>query len=605
MLRSNEVRDLIEEHKAKISELPDSPGVYQFFNKDGKIIYVGKAKNLKKRVASYFNKNHENNKTAVLVGKIFKIEHIVVSSEQDALLLENNLIKKYQPRYNVLLKDDKTFPWICIKKEPYPRVFSTRNFIRDGSEYFGPFTSAKLVRIILDLIRQLYKLRTCNYALSQENIAGNKFKVCLEYHIGNCLGPCVGEIDETTYNESLDLIRKILKGNIHTVIEYMKGLMKQFSADYKFEEAQAIKDKLELLQKFQSRSTIVSPKLNNIDVFSFESDEQNGYVNFLKVVNGAIIQSHSLELKKKLNESKEELLMLAMVEIRRRLFSNSTEIILPFNVDYQIERVKISVPKRGEKRMLLDLSTRNAKYFAVDRRKQNSVSISEKREDRILKTLMDDLQLKSLPVHIECFDNSNIQGTNPVASCVVFKNAKPRKRDYRHFNIKTVVGPDDFASMKEVVFRRYRRLLNEQTPLPQLIIIDGGKGQLNAAVESLDELKIRGQIAIIGIAKRLEEIYFPNDPVPLYLNKNSESLKLIQQLRNEAHRFAIQFHRDKRSGNFTGSELDKITGIGPSTVNKLLSKFKSVKKIRHAKLDELENLIGVQKTRALLKYFDN
>ncbi len=595
--------DRIEQLKKQISGLPSGPGVYQYFNKDGLIIYVGKAKNLKKRVASYFNKNHENNKTAILVAKIFTIKHIVVSTEQDALLLENNLIKKYQPRYNVLLKDDKSFPWICIKNEPFPRVFSTRHFVKDGSEYFGPFTSVRLVRIILDLVKQLYKLRTCNHNLSIQNIDSKKFKICLEHHLGNCYAPCVGKQSEQEYLKAIEDIRKILKGNIHSVITYMKSLMQDFAEDYKFEEAQHVKDKLVLLEKFQSRSTIVSPTLNNIDVFSFESDDNNGYINFLKVVNGAIIQSHTIELKKKLNESKEELLTLAVIDIRRRLFSNSTEIILPFPVDYQIEGAKITIPKRGEKRMLLDLSLRNAKYFALDRRKQESEPKKEKRETRVLNRMRDDLQLKELPIHIECFDNSNIQGTYPVASCVVFKNGKPSKRDYRHFNIKTVVGPDDFGSMKEVIMRRYTRLLNEGQTLPQLIIVDGGKGQLSAAVEGLDEINLRGKISIIGIAKRLEEIYFPTDPVPLYLDKNSESLKLIQFLRNEAHRFAIGFHRDKRSADFIKSELEEIPGFGPATISKLLTHFKSVANVKKASEKELVEIIGTSKYKMLHSFY--
>ncbi len=591
------------ELERQIKNLPDTPGVYQFLDSQGKIIYVGKAKNLKKRVSSYFTKNHEHGKTAVLVRKIHSIEHIVVDSEQDALLLENNLIKNYQPRYNVLLKDDKTFPWVVIRKEAFPRVHSTRNRTNDGSEYFGPFTSARSVRIILDLIQQVYKLRTCSLPLSPEAIQEKRFKPCLEYHIGNCHAPCIGKQTEKDYNESIQVVRKILKGNLSSVLSYLKTWMADAADQYQFELAQNFKEKIELIKKFQSRSTVVSSKISNVDVFSLYDADPYVYVNYLRLIEGSIIQAHTMELKRKLNESNEELLTLAITEIRTAVYSSSSEIILPFKIDYPVSGLKITVPMVGEKKDLLDLSLRNARLFGMEKKKMRGEQSRLKPVNRILKTLQEDLSLSKLPVHIECFDNSNIQGTNPVASCVVFLNAKPAKKEYRHFHIKTVEGPNDFASMEEIIERRYSRLLKEEKSLPQLIVIDGGKGQLNAAVNSLDKLGLRHQIAIVGIAKRLEEIYFPDDPLPLYLDKTSESLRILQHLRNEAHRFAITFHRNLRSKSFLKSELEGIKGVGPQTIEEVLKHLKSDESIKDLRVDQLSNWIPKSKAILIVNHF--
>jgi len=549
-----------KEHKLKslIVVLPDKPGVYLFYDVNGTVIYVGKAKNLKKRVASYFKKNLENGKTKVLVRKITDIKHVVVETEEDALLLENNLIKKYQPRYNILLKDDKSFPWIVIKNEPFPRVFQTRNLIRDGSQYFGPYTSVGMVRTLIDLFRHLYPLRTCNYNLTEENINKRKYKVCLEYHIGNCKAPCIDAYSENDYNKDIQQIKDILKGNISTVIKYLKELMRNHSLNLEFEKADEIKKRLNNLSSYQAKSTIVNPKMNDVDVFSFIEDETAGYVNYLKVANGAIIQSHTMEFRRKLNESKEQILQMAISEIRIRSKQLAKEILVPFIPMISFSGSSFIVPKIGDKKKLLDLSERNVKYFRLEKLKQQANSKKLTRDSRIVNTMKKDLRLKELPVHIECFDNSNIQGHYPVAACVVFKNAKPSKKEYRHFNIKTVEGANDFASMEEVVYRRYKRLLEEENSLPQLVIIDGGKGQLGATMNSLRKLELDNKIAVIGIAKRLEEIFFPGDPVPLYLDKNTETLKVIQHLRNEAHRFGITFHRNKRSADFIKSELQNI-----------------------------------------------
>lgn len=589
--------------KSLVSVLPDQPGIYQYFDQSGKIIYVGKAKNLKKRVTSYFVKNHQNRKTELLVRSISDIKHMVVETEQDALLLENNLIKKYQPRYNIRLKDDKTYPWIVIKNERFPRVFQTRNVIRDGSTYFGPYTSIFTVRMLLEFFRKTYKLRNCKLNLSEENIHLKKFKVCLEYHIGNCLGPCVGKLEHDQYMKSIDQIKEILKGNISGVIKYLKDLMTQFSSEYKFEEAALIKDKLELLEKFQSKSTVVSNSISDVDVFTIDQDEDFAYINYLKIIQGAIMQTYTLELKKVLDESPNELLELAIVDIRQKIFSNAKEILVPFKLDFELEGVKFLVPKQGDKKKLLDLSERNAKYYRIEKQKHISVPKTEKNANRILETMQKDLQLKSQPIHIECFDNSNLQGTNPVASCVVFRNTRPSKKDYRHYNVKTVVGPDDFASMEEIVFRRYRRLIDEEKSLPQLIVIDGGKGQLGAALTALEKLELRGKIAIIGIAKRLEEIYFPGDSVPLYLDKNSETLKIIQQLRDEAHRFGITFHRNKRSGEFIKSELENISGIGEKTITAVLKRFKSVENLKKQGYRVVADEIGDSKARIIFDFY--
>ena len=589
--------------RSLVSALPDQPGIYQYFDSTNKIIYVGKAKNLKKRVSSYFNKNQQNRKTAILVRNIADIKHMVVETEQDALLLENNLIKKYLPRYNIRLKDDKTYPWIVIKNERFPRVFQTRNVIRDGSTYFGPYTSILTVRFLLDLFRRLFKLRNCKLNLSEENIRLRKFKVCLEYHMGNCLGPCVGEIEHEIYMKNIDQIKEILKGNISGVIKYLKDLMRQFAEGLKYEEAALIKEKLELLEKFQSKSTVVSNSISDVDVFTIEQDESFAYVNYLKIIRGAIIQTYTLEIKKVLDESPNELLEFAIIEIRLKIFSIAKEILIPFKLDMELEGIKMIVPKQGDKKKLLELSERNAKYYRLEKLKHLIVSKTERNATRILETMQKDLQLKVAPVHIECFDNSNLQGTNPVSSCVVFRDTKPSKKDYRHFNVKSVVGPDDFASMEEVVYRRYKRLLEEEKSLPQLIVVDGGKGQLGAALIALEKLNLRGKISIIGIAKRLEEIYFPGDPVPLYLDKNSETLKIIQQLRDEAHRFGITFHRNKRSNEFIKSDLENISGIGEKTITALLKRFKSVENLKNQGYRQVADEIGDSKARLIFDYY--
>lgn len=586
----------------QIQTLPDNPGVYQYYDKDGKILYVGKAKNLKKRVSSYFNKVHDNAKTNVLVKKIVSIKHIVVPTETDALLLENNLIKTLQPRYNVLLRDDKTYPWICIKNERFPRIFSTRKMIKDGSEYFGPYTSFKTVHTILDLVKELYPLRTCNFDLSKSNIDSGKFKVCLEYHIGNCKGPCEGFETITNYEKQVQAIREILKGNFKESLKEFKKLMTDLAMEMKFEEAQKVKEKIEVLENYQAKSTILNPKISNIDVFSIVSDESMAYVNFLQISYGAIVRSHTLELKKKLEETDEELLELAVVELRERFHLNSKEIILPFELDFG-EKIKVTVPQLGDKKQILELSQRNAKYYRLDQLKQIQIVDPDRHTNRIMAQMQKDLRLSVEPRHIECFDNSNIQGTNPVSACVVFKDGKPSKKDYRHFNIKTVEGPNDFASMEEVVYRRYKRLLDENEPLPQLIIIDGGKGQLSSALKSIDELGLRGKIAIIGIAKRLEEIFYPGDSVPLYLDKKSETLKTIQHLRNEAHRFGITFHRDKRSKAAIQTSIETIPGIGEKTMITLIKHFKSVKRLSKATKKEISDVVGLSKAKKIIEFY--
>lgn len=587
----------------QIQTLPDNPGVYQYYDKDDKILYVGKAKNLRKRVSSYFNKLHESGRTNVMVRKIVSIKHIVVPTETDALLLENNLIKKLQPRYNILLKDDKTYPWICIKREPFSRIFTTRNMVKDGSEYFGPYTSFKTVHTLLDLIKELYQLRTCNYDLSRENINSGKYKVCLEYHIGNCKGPCEGHQSLEDYQNNIDAIREILKGNFKESLKDFRALMKNLASEMKFEEAQKIKDKIDILENYQSRSTIVNPRISNVDVFSITSDETMGYVNFLQISHGSIIRSHTLEMKKKLEETDEELLELAVVELRERFKLLSKEIIVPFEIDLG-ENIKVTVPQLGDKKQLLDLSLRNAKFYRMDQLKQLQIVDPDRHTNRIMAQMQKDLRLSVEPRHIECFDNSNIQGTNPVSACVVFKDGKPSKKDYRHFNIKTVEGPNDFASMEEVVYRRYKRLLDEEQPLPQLIIIDGGKGQLSSALKSLDDLGLRGKIAIIGIAKRLEELFYPGDSVPLYLDKKSETLKVIQQLRNEAHRFGITHHRDKRSKSALTTSVESIPGIGEKTMITLIKHFKSVKRLSQATEKEISDVVGVSKAKKITDFYN-
>ena len=588
----------------QVSTLPDTPGVYQYYDKNGQLLYIGKAKNLKKRVASYFNKIHDNARTRILVKQIVDIKHIVVATETDALLLENNLIKKYQPKYNVLLKDDKTYPWICIKKERFPRVFSTRRLIKDGSEYFGPYTNFKTVHTLLDLIKGLYPLRSCNYDLAHEKINNGKYKVCLEYHLENCLGPCENLHSEISYNTAIDAIRNLLKGNFKESLGGFKQQMNQYAANLQFEDAQRIKEKIQTLENYQSKSTIVNPNINNVDVFSVISDESYGYVNFLQLSFGSIIRSHTLEIKKKLDETDPQLLELCVVELRQRFNSQSKEVYVPFAINVEAG-VKLHIPKLGDKKKILDLSTRNAKYFRMERFKQAKIVDPARHANRIMAQMQKDLRLVQEPRHIECFDNSNIQGTNPVAACVVFKDGKPSKKDYRKFAIKTVVGPDDFASMEEVVFRRYKRLVKENQPLPQLIIIDGGKGQLSSSLKALDDLGLRGKIAIIGIAKRLEELFYPDDPIPLYLDKKSETLKIIQQLRNEAHRFGITFHRQKRSKEALNTALETIEGIGEKTVVDLLRVFKSTKRIGEASFEDLTKVIGASRAKKIRVHFNN
>jgi excinuclease ABC subunit C len=587
-----------------VKALPDQPGVYQFYDKNGVILYIGKAKNLKKRVSSYFFRNYYDSfKIKILVDHIADLKYIVVDSESDALLLENNLIKKYQPRYNILLKDDKTFPWICIKNEPFPRVFSTRTIINDGSQYYGPYTSAYAVKVLLNLIRKLYQLRTCKLSLTEENINNGKLKVCLEYHIGNCKAPCIGLQSSESYDRSIGQIRNIIRGNLNDVITHLKKEMTQFAAEFKFEEANQFKEKIEILSRHQSKSTIVNPAIHDVEVFSIVSDEKEAFVNYLKLVKGAIIQAHTVEIKKKLDEEDLEILAFAITDIRNRTESKSKELIVPFDLKSYYPDLRITVPKRGDKLKLLELSKRNAYSYKLEKIKRNTARKTSDSAERILKSVQEDFRLNELPRHIECFDNSNMQGSDPVAACVVFKNGKPQKKEYRHYNIKGVKGIDDFASMKEVVFRRYKRLLEESQSLPQLIVVDGGKGQLSAALSSLELLHLRGRIAIVGIAKKLEEIYFPDDAVPLYIDKNSESLKLIQHLRNEAHRFGISFHRKKRSGSMTSSSLEGLAGIGDQSIEKLFKRFKSLDGIKNASLEELSEEIGRLRAGIIVRHF--
>jgi excinuclease ABC subunit C len=591
----------------KISDtIPKDPGVYRFIDETDTILYVGKAKNLKNRVTSYFGERKDRLfRTQMMVKNAVRIEFTIVETETDALLLENALIKEHQPRYNVMLKDDKSYTYICIKKERFPRVFFTRRVIRDGSTYFGPYISKGRVQIIWDLLRQLFPLRTCQLNLAPESIAAGKFKVCLEYHIKNCQGPCEGHEDEASYNAKIEQIKNILKGNFGAVIQHFKGLMNRYAEQMEFEKAQAIKERLTAFEDYQAKSTIVSSSIRDVDVFSIASDEKEAYVNYLRVVNGVIIHTHMQELVVNLEEEESDLLAYAIPLIRDRFNSIAPELILPLEVPLTDQNLLLTVPKIGEKRKLLELSLKNVHYYRAQKKRDEATRTKRQSPaERILRTLKADLQMNELPMHIECFDNSNIQGSNPVSSCVVFKNAKPSKQDYRHFKVKTVVGPNDFDTMKEVVHRRYRRLLEENQPLPQLVIIDGGKGQLSAAMESITELGLAGRMTVIGIAKRLEEIFFPGDSVPVYINKKSESLKLIQQARNEAHRFAITFHRDQRSKNFIDTELNNIPGIGEKTAQKLLSHFGSVKKVREALASELIEVLGMAKAKVVKEYFD-
>lgn len=586
----------------QLQTLPENAGIYQFFDKNSKIIYIGKAKNIKKRVSSYFVKNHESGKTRALVKNIASVEHIIVQTENDALLLENNLIKKHQPKYNILLKDGKSYPWICIKNEPFPRVFYTRKMVKDGSHYFGPYTNLKVVRTILELIKELYPLRTCNFDLSPQNIEKQKFKVCLEYHIKNCKAPCQAYETAQEYEKYINQIKEILKGNFKDAILHFKEEMTQKASELRFEEAQVIKEKLKSLENYQAKSTIVSSKINNVDVFSIISDQEYGYVNFLQVSHGAIVRAHTMEIQKKLDETDQDLLELSVIELRQRFSSNFKEIIVPFPITLPNEIQQI-IPKQGEKFQLLQLSQRNAIAYRQERFKQIKITDPERHTSRILTRMQSDLHLASPPTHIECFDNSNIQGSNPVAACVVFKDGKPSKKEYRHFNIKSVEGIDDFASMQEVVFRRYSRLLEENSPLPQLIVIDGGKGQLSSAVKAIEALNLNGKVAIIGIAKRLEEIFFPDDEFPLYLDKRSETLKVIQHIRNEAHRFGLSFHRQKRSKSQISSELDLIKGIGKQSKELLLTHFKSVQRIKKSSLEEIAQIIGKHRAEKVINHF--
>jgi len=588
--------------RSVVSTLPDKPGVYQFIDATGTILYVGKARSLRKRVASYFTGN-QSGKTRVMLSRATDLRHIVVDNESEALLLENSLIKKHQPRYNIMLKDDKTYPWICVKNEHFPRVFLTRKLIPDGSSYYGPYTSVPAVKTLLELIRHLFQIRTCSLPLTEKSIADGRYKVCLEYHMGNCKAPCVGLIEETEYNLQIERIKEIIKGDLSGVTAYLESMMKQFAAELRYEEAQKIKEKLDQLAKYRSKSVVVNSSVRNVDVFGCSVDGDSMYVSYMKVVSGAIVQSWSVELKMRMEEDRESLLSTAVTEIRHRVSSDSPEIIVPFMPDILIDNVKYLVPKRGDRHKLLELATRNALFFRLEREKKAAEQSRETRTEKNLAKMKNDLHMPVLPVHIECFDNSNIQGESAVAACVVFRNGRPSNREYRHYNIKTVTGPDDFASMEEVIYRRYRRLLDEEKSLPQLVVIDGGKGQLSSAMKSLEALGLRGKITVIGIAKRLEEIYFPGDSVPLYLDKNSITLKIIQQLRNEAHRFGINFHRGKRSSVMNRSILDEIPGIGEKTKELLLKEFGSVKKISEASLPELERVAGRKKAAILVQKF--
>ena len=588
-----------------IKNIPDKPGCYQYYDSNNKIIYIGKAKSLKKRVSSYFtNSKQHNNKTRVLVSKIKDIKYIVVDTEEDTFLLENNLIKQHQPRYNIMLKDDKTYASIVIKNEYFPRVYQTRNLMKDGSLYFGPYTSGKSIKAILEVIHRLYPIRSCKLPLTPESIKNGNYKVCLEYHIKRCKAPCVGLQTLDDYKESIENIKEILKGNIQIISRKLFDQMQEFATDLKFEEAQQIKEKYDLIETFKTRSTVVSQIMYNIDVYGYDEDKSSAFINYLSVHNGAIIQAFTFEYKKKLDEEKEEILSQGIFEMRNRFGSQSKEIVVPFLPNDKLTNIEYTIPQRGDKKKLLELSIQNVKQYKFDKLKRAESLNPEQRSTRILKEIQKDLHLKELPVHIECFDNSNIQGTNPVAACVVFKMGKPSKKDYRHFNVKTVEGPDDFGSMREIVYRRYHRLMEEEAPLPQLIVIDGGKGQLSAAVESIKELGLYGKVAIISIAKRLEELYFPEDNIPLYLEKTSETLRVIQHLRDEAHRFGITFHRNQRSRTQTKSELDEIKGIGKTAKEALLKKFKSTKRVKEASLEELEEIVGKHKASLIKEYFN-
>ena len=583
--------------------LPSDPGVYRYYDKKGGLLYVGKAKNLKKRVSSYFNKNQVGYRTRLMVSKIERIETTVVNSEYDALLLENNLIKEHQPFYNILLKDDKSYPWICIKKEPFPRIFLTRNLVKDGSEYYGPYAKVRQAKALIDVIKNLYKLRTCNLNLSQGKINEGKYKVCLEYHIKNCEGACEGLETEENYTEKIDAIRGIIKGDFRKAKQYLEEEMYRYAGKLEFENAQMSKEKLQILENYQTHTTIINPNIDDVDVFGMVSDDEAAYVNYFKIKNGSIVQSYTTEVRKMLEETDEEILEEVLIEIRRKFDSRSVEIFLPFHLNIEIPSVKLIVPKVGDKKRIVELSEKNANEYRIEKLKQVQILDPERHTDRIMAEMKRILHLPEEPRHIEGFDNSNIQGTNPVSACVVFKNGKPSKEDYRIFHPKSVEGPNDFATMEEVIYRRYKRILDEGASLPQLILIDGGKGQLSSAIKSLKLLGLYGKISIISIAERLEEIFFPNDSIPLYLDKKSETLKILQRVRDEAHRFGVKHHRTRRKNSALKSELEEIPGVGKKTIELLLSKLKSVKRVREASLETLEEILGKSKGKIVWGYF--
>ncbi|TXF75201.1 excinuclease ABC subunit UvrC [Chryseobacterium sp.] len=589
----------------QLKTLPSEPGVYRYYDKNGQLLYVGKAKHLKKRVLSYFNKNLSGYRTRIMVGKIFRLETTIVNSEYDALLLENNLIKEHQPFYNVMLKDDKTYPWICIKNEHFPRVFMTRTMIKDGSEYYGPYAKVRPAKVLLDTIKHIYKIRTCNLNLAPKKIAEGKYKVCLEYHIKNCAGPCEMLESKEDYDQKIDAIRGVIKGDFRKAKEYLVQQMMRFAENLEFENAHIVKERIDLLENYQHKNTVVNPSINDVDVFGMTSDETAAYVNYFKIQNGNIIQSYTTEIKKMLEESDEDILEEAMIEIRQKFSSDSREILIPFHLTLEIPNVKLIVPKVGDKKRILELSEKNAKEYRLEKLKQVQIVDPERHTNRIMAEMQKLLRMPEEPRHIEGFDNSNIQGTNPVSACVVFKDGKPSKADYRIFHPKTVVGADDFKTMEEVIYRRYRRLVDENEPLPQLILIDGGKGQLSSAVKSLKLLGLYGKITIIGIAKRLEEIYFPEDPIPLYIDKKAETLKILQRVRDESHRFGVKHHRTRRKNSTIKSELEEIPGVGEKTIELLLSRLKSVKRIRESNLETLEEILGKVKAKMVWEYFNS
>lgn len=588
----------------QLKTLPSEPGVYRYYDKNDQLLYVGKAKHLKKRVLSYFNKNLPGYRIKIMVGKIVRLETTIVNSEYDALLLENNLIKEHRPFYNVLLKDDKTYPWICIKNESFPRIFLTRNVIKDGSEYYGPYAKVRPAKILLDTIKHIYKLRTCNLNLSPAKIAEGKYKVCLEYHIKNCEGPCEDLESKEDYDEKIDAIRGIIKGDFRKAKEYLVNQMMKFAENLKFEEAQTIKERLDILEDYQAKNTVVNPNIDDVDVFGMTSDEAAAYVNFFKIRNGNIIQSFTTEIKKILEETDEDILEEALIEIRQKFGSDSKEVLLPFHLSVEIPNVKLIVPKVGDKKRIVELSEKNAKEYRLEKLKQVQIVDPERHTNRIMAEMQKLLRMPVEPRHIEGFDNSNIQGTNPVSACVVFKDGKPSKADYRIFHPKTVEGANDFATMEEVIYRRYKRMLDEGESLPQLILIDGGKGQLSSAVKSLRLLGLYGKITIVGIAKRLEEIFFPEDSIPLYLDKKSETLKILQRVRDEAHRFGVKHHRTRRKNSTIKSELEEIPGVGEKTIELLLSKLKSVKRIKESSLETLEEILGKSKAKVIWEFFN-